>query len=450
MLPAEPGQLPPTTSPKEAAPGALATVEEQALPGLDPAPSYGARRSTFHPGSLPRHMAITVLDLDVTKRCNLRCRYCFKSDRVQPDAPDMTLDTAIAAVDWLMAASYRADELWVNLFGGEPLLQFPLIRQLVPYAKRRAHALGKGIQFGCTTNLTLIDEEVAAFFRQWGMGWHCSIDGPPDVQDYRRPGVGGAPSSDHAERGARLVLKDRPRAMARATVTAATVGSMFRSVLYFETLGFQSMGFAIGDETEWTAATLEEYDRQLGLIREHARDEWYRRGVDRYYGALDYIISSTVAGRPRLHACGCGRGTVLIDERGDLWPCHRFDGADLDSGGQGAWRFGNILRPGFDHLLHLAFLEKDRRATFREKCADCVMRNICAGGCAPANLTHTGSLYHPAGTACAAARIAHKHALRLHDELHAERNGLFMKKFHSQTNARSEKAAAPVSTKGAD
>ncbi|MEW6197930.1 MAG: radical SAM protein [Planctomycetota bacterium] len=164
MLPEDPGQPPPTTPPEDAAPGALAAVEEQARPVVGPAPGHWSRRRTFHPGSLPRHMAITVLDLDVTKRRNLRCRYCFKSDRVQPDAPDMTPDTAFAAVDWLMAASYRASELWVNLFGGEPLLQFPLIRQLVPYAKRRAQALGKSIQFGCTTNLTLIDEEVAAFF----------------------------------------------------------------------------------------------------------------------------------------------------------------------------------------------------------------------------------------------------------------------------------------------
>ncbi len=99
-------------------------------------------------------------------------------------------------------------------------------------------------------------------------------------------------------------------------------------------------------------------------------------------------------------------------------------------------RFGNIFRPGFDHLLHLAFLEKDRRATFREECADCVMRNICAGGCAPANLTHTGSLYHPAGTACTAARIAHRHAMLLHDELYAEGNELLMKKFYSKAEAR--------------
>jgi uncharacterized protein len=162
----------------------------------------------------------------------------------------------VAAIDWLIAASYNAGQLWVNLMGGEPLLRFPMIKKLVPYAKRRAAAHGKAIQFGCTTNLTLVSQEIADFFRQWGMGWHCSIDGPPEVQDRQRPGVGGAKSSDRAERGVQYVLKDRPGAMARATLTPALVRSMFKSVLYFEQQGFNSIGFALADENDWTESDL--------------------------------------------------------------------------------------------------------------------------------------------------------------------------------------------------
>lgn len=309
-------------------------------------------------------MAVTVLDLDTTNNCNLRCGYCFKSESVHPGASRMTLDTAVAAIDWLFAASYSATELWVNLFGGEPLLQFPLIKRLVPYAKRKALALGKSIQFGCTTNLTLINDEIAAFFRQWGMGWHCSIDGPPEVQNRQRPGVGGTESASKAERGIRHVLQDRPGAMARATLTPPMVGTMMQSVLYFERQGFLSIGFALADERDWTEADLAEFDRQMGLIREHVRDNWYRKGVDREFGAFDQIIRSQITGEQTVHQCGVGRGMVLIDEFGDIWPCHRFDGADLDSAGNGAWRFGNIFEDGFNHLMHLAFLDKDRWACY--------------------------------------------------------------------------------------
>lgn len=393
--------------------------------------SHWSTRKTFHPGSLPMHMAVTVLDLDTTKNCNLRCGYCFKSEHVHPGASRMNLDTAVAAIDWLMAASYSATELWVNLFGGEPLLQFPLIKQLVPYAKRRAAAHGKTIQFGCTTNLTLIDPEIAAFFREWGMGWHCSIDGPPEVQDTQRPGVGGAKSSEKAERGAALVLKDRPGAMARATLTPALVGSMYKSTLYFESKGFSSMGFAIADENDWTDSDLEEFDRQLGVIREHVRDNWYRKGVDREFGSFDYIIRAHLSGEQTEQQCGVGRGMVLIDEHGDIWPCHRFDGADLDSGGNGAWRMGNIFEGTFNHMMHLAFLDKDRWAAYKPGCSLCPMQKICAGGCAAANVVNTGSIYYQDYTNCEASRIAYKHAMRLHDELKAEENPLFMQKFYS-------------------
>lgn len=393
--------------------------------------SHWSKRRTFHPGSLPQHMAITVLDLDTTKNCNLRCGYCFKSEHVYPGASRMNLDTAVAAIDWLIAASYDASELWVNLFGGEPLLQFPLIKQLVPYAKRRAWAGGKSIQFGCTTNLTLIDDEIAAFFRNWGMGWHCSIDGPPEIQDKQRPGVGGSKSSERAERGIRHVLADRPGAMARATLTPAMVGTMFKSVLYFEQQGFLSMGFALADEKDWTDADLAEFDRQLGLIRVHVADNWYRAGIDREFGAFDHIIRGQISGVQSEHQCGVGRGMVLIDEHGDIWPCHRFDGADLDSGGGGAWSMGNIFDGRFDHLMHLAFLDKDRWASYKPGCSLCPVNKICAGGCAAANLVHTGSLYYQDYTNCEASRIAYKHAMTLHDELFAEQNPLFVRKFYS-------------------
>jgi len=119
------------------------------------------------------------------------------------------------------------------------------------------------------------------------------------------------------------VLKDRPGAMARATVTPTTVGHMFASMLYFENLGSRTIGFALADENRWTAADLAEFDGQLGLIRQHARDNWYRTSIDRMFGAFDYLIREHIGANQREFQCGAGRGTVLIDERADIWPCHR-------------------------------------------------------------------------------------------------------------------------------
>jgi uncharacterized protein len=344
----------------------------------------------------------------------------------------MDLETAMAAIDWLTAASYSADQLWVNLMGGEPLLQYALIKQVVPYGKRRAASHGKGIQFGCTTNLTLVTEEVAAFFREWGMGWHCSIDGPPIVQDGQRPGTGRGGASAAAERGARIVLRDRPGAMARATVTPRFVGNMLDSLRYFESLGFVTFGFALADPKDWQGADLAEYDRQMGLVRQYVRDEWYRKGVDKWLGAFDWYIRCHARQEESSFSCGAGRGTVLVDERGDLWPCHRWDGSDWDAGDSGAWRLGNIFSGTFDHMLHLALLDRDRAAARKAACSTCGLQRFCAGGCPAANLAETRSIYDTHPTNCVAAGIAHKHAVLLHNELLAEKNELFMRKFYSK------------------
>lgn len=165
--------------------------------------------------------------------------------------------------------------------------------------------------------------------------------------------------------------------------------------------------------------------------------------MDRYFAAFEYIIQEQIRGEQRRYSCGAGRGTVLIDEHGDIWPCHRWDGADLDSGSRGAWRFGNMFEDGFNDTLHLALLQRDRWACYKPGCAHCPMNKICAGGCPAANLSLTGSIYTPHETDCEAARIAYKHAMTLHDELLGEKNPLFMKKFYSKDYKRPDSFSAP-------
>ena len=109
--------------------------------------------------------------------------------------------TAKNAIDWLLEASGAFNgELKVNFMGGEPLLRFDLIRKIVPYGKCRARQLGKSLHFGCTTNCTHLTDEIMSFWRRFGMGFHCSIDGIPEVQNANRPFLGGGPSAPAVEK----------------------------------------------------------------------------------------------------------------------------------------------------------------------------------------------------------------------------------------------------------
>ncbi|MEW6250733.1 MAG: radical SAM protein [Planctomycetota bacterium] len=379
--------------------------------------------------SLPVHAAISVLDLDVTKRCNLQCKYCFKNETVSPLGCRMPLRTALTAADWLIEASLGARHLNINLMGGEPLLEWVMVQQLVPYAKRRASQFAKTIQFGTTTNLTLIDPHVIAFSKRWGMGWHCSIDGIPRVQDTQRPFVGGAGTSRAAERGARQVLGYRP-ACGRATILPENVSSIYESVQYLYSVGFRGFAFALADEPRWGRRELLEFHRQWTRVTDF-QIECFRRGEVITVAGIDYVVRAHVAGRQE-QTCGAGRGMALIDARGDVWPCNRWDGADLESQSGGQWKFANIFERGFNHKLHVALLERDHFTHQRASCRRCSARPICGGGCPAANLTSTGDIYTQHRAMCEMTRVLYAEGLRFYDTLKAEGNALLLKTFKKE------------------
>ncbi len=187
--------------------------------------------------AIPSHgMAITTIDMDLTVECNLRCTYCFKEKWTEHMEDQVAFDT----VTWLIHSSGSADP-HISFMGGEPLLRFKLIKKLVPFAKRRARQHGKNISISMTTNGTLVTDEVVEFWREWGLGFHTSIDGPPDIQDRNRPMVSGKGSSRLLEKAVPKILDYAPKTTARCTVTPESAGAVARSYQYFRGLGYHDI-----------------------------------------------------------------------------------------------------------------------------------------------------------------------------------------------------------------
>ena len=159
---------------------------------------------------------VTNIDMDLTVECNLRCTYCFKEKWNEHMEEQVAFDTII----WLVHASGSARTVNVNFMGGEPLIRFKMIQKLVPFAKRRGAEQGKTIHFGMTTNGTLLTDEVVAFWKKWGMGFHTSIDGTPEIQDQNRPTTGGRGSSRLVAKAVPKILAYRENTSARSTVVA--------------------------------------------------------------------------------------------------------------------------------------------------------------------------------------------------------------------------------------
>jgi uncharacterized protein len=370
---------------------------------------------------------ISSIDLDLTVKCNLNCDYCFKEKKNK----DMSLATAQDAVVWLIFASLDVKKIYVNMIGGEPLLKFDMISRLVPFAKRRAYQHNKLIHFGITTNGTIMSQEILDFWRQWNIGFHTSIDGCPPAHDRHRHFRDGRPSSSLLERNIPKILAIRPNTTARATILPDTVKYMARSFDYLLNMGYRSMAFVPGSFAEWNRPNMNKFREQFRIVSQRMQ-ELFRKGSFVRLKFFDEGCKSIAegqksrAGRP---ACGAGRGMVLIDVNGDIWPCHRWSKKR-----ESEWRLGSIYDSDFNYEAR-GFINTSRSAEQLAACQDCPALFICAGGCPAENLENTGSIFgrHPAGCELAVALAGL--IRQFHDTLFAEKNPVFMKAYYKSNQA---------------
>jgi len=326
---------------------------------------------------------------------------------------------AFDAIVWLLYASGRRRRLHVNLMGGEPLIQFRLIRKLVPFAKRRAAQVGKSIHFGVTTNTTLVTDEVVAFWKKWGMGFHTSIDGTPTVQDRNRPTCSGRGSSRLVERAVPKILAYHPGSTARSTVVAETAGTLVDSYRYFRSLGYTDIAFVPGGAADWNKASISLFEEQYRAVAELVIDE-FRQGTFVLMKGLDSAIKGIICERRSQHPCGAGRGSLLIGIHGDIWPCHRWNKKE-----HGSWQIGNI----YEQFNELARAELDRRSQIElleHDCENCIASKFCSGGCLAENLEETGAVYRRHPNMCDLTRVWARVGEYVHGVLYGERNPTFM------------------------
>ena len=210
---------------------------------------------------------LRTLVLMLTYSCNLACRYCYE-DREEGCVPpagggaatgEMSREAVRENVRFLLDHSGESRKVSVVLFGGEPLLRFPLVRDAVRQAREMAGERGKEISFSLTTNGTLVTREIAGFLRENGVSVCVSIDGPRAVHDRNRPYASGRGSYDDVERGIAFLMENRNGAPVAARVTlgrgAVDVRETFR---HLRGLGFDEVGFAPASAAQGSDAALSE------------------------------------------------------------------------------------------------------------------------------------------------------------------------------------------------
>lgn len=348
--------------------------------------------------SYPTKPIVKAICLHVAHDCNLRCNYCFAgTGSFGGHRGLMDLETGKKAIDFVLESSGHRKHCEVDFFGGEPLLNYRVVKELVSYGKEAAQNRGKTIKFTLTTNAVLLTEEVQSFLEQEDISVVLSIDGREEVHDRMRPYANGKGS--YAEVAPRLqqFAQKRPESSpyavgtyyyARGTYTHHNL-DFDKDVTHLLDLGMKQISlepvvakptdpyaFQEGDLSE----ILESYDR-LG------EELLARRGKGEDFSFFHFNVSLEQGPclPKRLSGCGAGHEYVAISPEGDLYPCHQFVG-------QEEFKMGSLGEE--TPRLNLDLVETFRNAHVYSKstCRECWARFSCSGGCHAANHSFSGEL----------------------------------------------------------
>ncbi|MBE5893013.1 MAG: thioether cross-link-forming SCIFF peptide maturase [Lachnospiraceae bacterium] len=332
---------------------------------------------------------VKALCLHVAHTCNLNCGYCFASQgKYHGDRALMSFEVGKQALDFLMDHSGTRRNLEVDFFGGEPLMNWDVVKQLVEYARSVEKERGKNFRFTLTTNGMLIDDEVIEFANREMSNVVLSLDGRKEINDRSRVDYAGNGSYD------RIVPKFQKLVEARGgkdyymrgTFTHANP-DFTKDVFHMADLGFTELSMepvvcASGDPAALTKEDLE-------IVKEHyeilAKDMLRRKKEGKPITFYHYMLDLTEGPCIYKRISGCGSGTeyMAVTPWGDLYPCHQFVGDEQ-------YKLGDVWNGVTNTGLREEF--RSCNAYARKECEDCWAKLYCSGGCA-ANAYHaTGSI----------------------------------------------------------
>ena len=332
---------------------------------------------------------IKALCLHVAHTCNLNCSYCFASQgKYQGDRAIMSFEVGKRAFDFLIENSGTRRNLEVDFFGGEPLMNWEVVKQLVAYARSIEKQYNKNFRFTLTTNGLLIDDEVIDFLNKEMSNVVLSLDGRRDVHDLFRKDYAGNGSYDRIVPKFKQLVEARGGKdyYVRGTFTHNNV-DFTNDILHMADLGFTELSMepvvcAPSDPCALTAEDMPKIFEQYEIL---AKEMLKRKKEGRPFTFYHYMLDLKNGPCIYKRITGCGSGTeyMAVTPWGELFPCHQFVGDPKYS-------LGNI----YDGITNTEIQDEFRscNAYARPECADCWARLYCSGGCA-ANAYHaTGSI----------------------------------------------------------
>lgn len=326
-----------------------------------------------------RKTVVKALCLHIAHDCNLACRYCFAGKgEYNGDKSLMSLEVGKKAIDFLIENSGSRRNLEVDFFGGEPLMNFEVVKEIVKYGRSLEKDHNKNFRFTLTTNGVLLNDDIMEFCNKEMSNVVLSVDGRPEVNDKMRPTPNGKGSYDvfmpkfkkFAE------LREQKNYYVRGTFTHYNT-DFSKDVLHLADLGFEQISvepvvslpeepYSIKEED--VPVICEQYDI---LAKEFIKRKKEGRGFNFFHFMIDLNQGPCVA--KRLSGCGSGVEYLSVTPWGDLYPCHQFVGED-------EFLMGNV----FEGIKNTDLRDEFKLCNVyaKDKCKDCFARFYCSGGCA--------------------------------------------------------------------
>ncbi len=344
-----------------------------------------------------RKTVVKALCLHIAHDCNLACRYCFAGEgEYKGDRSLMSPEVGRAALDFLVQNSGSRHNLEVDFFGGEPTMNFDVVREIVRYGRSLEDKYDKHFRFTLTTNGILLDDEIMDFANREMDNVVLSIDGRKEVNDYMRPTKNGRSSYD-------IIMpkfirfaesRQQERYYVRGTFTRRNL-DFSRDVLHLADAGFKQISmepvvsspeepYSIREED--LPVIFEEYDRLAAEMVSRSRE-------GRWFNFFHFMIDLT--GGPcvakRLSGCGSGTEYLAVTPWGDLYPCHQFVG-------EKDYLLGDVYK-GIERA-EICDAFRSCNVYTKKKCRDCFARFYCSGGCAANSYKFHGTIDDTCDLSC--------------------------------------------------
>ena len=365
-------------------------------------------------------LGIETLVLNITQQCNMMCTYCFASCEAGAGtygSPTfMTKEVALRAVDFLLHES-KKEKVRIVFFGGEPLLNFKLIKEIVSYGNQQSANLNKCIDYELITNGTLLTRKIIDYLAEKKIIVQVSLDGPKDIHDeFRRFPNGQGTHAVIIANSEKMLAICRDIISVRATITKKGA-KCFDTIKYLLDSGFEHINltpvYTKNSDSNLNEEDIilvnEEFTKYADLYLSFAL-EWKLLNDGLLTDILRFLRGARLDGGHRKeYFCGAGVSLFGISAEGGIFPCHAFVGFS-------EYQLGDLFSGISQEKLrdYRAMIHVDRKS----KCSSCWAKWMCGGGCAYQALIMNGDISVPYDIICSYQKNIYRSAMRIYDQIY--------------------------------